>query len=218
MLLSAIFLAGLAAAGPRSLAVRQTPTVKIEVITATLTGTGCPPGSYSVSYILDDPEFSPNKSGFSVGFDEPFFVPLRSDKPQLDKELKAGRTCNAIVKLRYPVGCSSTTVEVTHHGMMQMDPDARASFARSYSLSRGTTSTPQTLMIPGGTGEPLVLLEQNDSFSAKATVGDGSRDVTFTIDLATEISSANRATLDSSYLKMEDFTAHFTVDTFSNSC
>ena len=222
-MLSILFLSvlvRLAVCNPLSEAKRQQrPTTSIQVATAVPTGTGCPPNSYSLQYFPHD-DFFPNLSGFTIGFDEPFFLPLRSDDAELDKNLKASRACTIQVKLKYPVGCTSATMLVASHGVTEMDVDARSSISRSYSISTGTKLDPPPVNFPGGAffGAPPEPFSQNDSIQEKATIKSGSQDVTLSVAVTTEIHSTNRTALNFSHIQMDDITVQITVDQFSPTC
>jgi hypothetical protein len=81
---------------------QQKPTVRLQIQSISMSGTGCPAGSQIIAVHGYDPQV-PNSSGFTIGFDV-FSGPERTDKAQLDAQLRASRNCTIQARLLYPPG------------------------------------------------------------------------------------------------------------------
>jgi hypothetical protein len=123
---------------------------QIQIISVTGSGTGCPPGSFST-------EVSPDRTVVTLGFDR-YHTSLPGAAANRDK------SCLLTLNLRYPPGCTSSTVDATFHGFAELATGTSGAFSPSYVYSTGASLTPPALTFAGG-ATPGIYTRQ-DKFPA----------------------------------------------------
>lgn len=171
-----------------SLAGRQA-SPRIAVTTITYQGSGCP--SNSVTY-------TPDSQGVSVSFRyEAFGVGAGENAGAPGRE-----ECKVSVGLRYPVGCTSAVVDVTHRGFGIVDDGVTGSATAAYALAGSGAST--SLSPAQGKSVALsyaalgrdngAIWSSTDSVAISARVaGAAQRDAVFTITAAVGISTPRQS-------------------------
>ncbi|KAK4224355.1 hypothetical protein QBC38DRAFT_18289 [Podospora fimiseda] len=113
---------------------------KIQIVSASFSGNGCPQGSVSTT-------ISPDKTVVTFGFDRfqtyigPGFNPTEKTK-----------NCQLHLNLKYPTGFQFAVVESTYHGYAQLDKGITGTFYSTYYFSQDAkaTTTTQTSIAGGG--------------------------------------------------------------------
>ncbi|KAK4170046.1 hypothetical protein QBC43DRAFT_340554 [Cladorrhinum sp. PSN259] len=113
---------------------------KIQIVSASFSGNGCPQGSVSTT-------ISPDKTVVTFGFDRfqtyigPGFSPTEKTK-----------NCQLHLNLKYPSGFQFSVVESTYHGYAQLEKGVTGTFYSTYYFSQdaSATTTTQTSIAGGG--------------------------------------------------------------------
>jgi hypothetical protein len=144
---------------------------QVQVTSISVSGSGCPQGTITT-------DISPEGTVLTLGFDS-YQTAVGPGVRGSDRE----KNCDVFITLRYPLGCTSTTVSTTYHGFAQLEDGVEGSFPATYSLSPGFVSggPPATTFSAGewGTGGVYTKL---DEVAVKEDIRHANqRDVSFVI-------------------------------------
>ncbi|KAJ9161069.1 hypothetical protein NKR19_g2625 [Coniochaeta hoffmannii] len=167
LLTSLLFLPALILCAPAGESPRSGQTAPVQFISASASGSGCPQG---VSTIIDDPGTT-----LTLGFDQ-YQTQVEPGVPGSERE----KNCDIFLTLRYPLGCTSTTMSATYHGFAQLQSGVGGAFPASYVLSPGavTSSQPPTTKFDATEfGTPGGVYTRNDAVTAKEDIRNANQQV-----------------------------------------
>lgn len=144
-------------------------------------GIGCPKGFTSFDKDNDGRALNFAFSGFQV------LVGNNVDNPQNPQE-----DCELLIGLQYPVGCTSTMIETSYHGVSQVDDGVTGSATSRYSISKGSVNptTGGSDVFPASFGDN----EWRSGDNVTTNIGGaGQQDVTFTIRAGLTMSTPSDA-------------------------
>jgi len=155
----------LALAGP--LGTRQASPA--EIISSSVSGNGCPQGTFTSSISIDG-------QTLTYGFDD-YSVSVGQGAPPDSRE----KTCDVTIRIRFPQGCTNARISSTYHGFAQLEQGVTGTFASQYNLSPGQIlsggNPPPATVSSAGFGGAGNVYTKADSAAARVNVVNQSQNV-----------------------------------------
>jgi hypothetical protein len=182
-LLFALFpVVALALPSSNLLAARQTP--RIEILGSSYQGSGCPAGTVFNSLASTSALWS------YEAFDQVAVGPNTSVRSQ---------DCQVTFRVRYPIGCTSATFQVSHYGFGDFDQGVTGSASAQYSLSAGsanpTSPSPLAISYASLDGIGNAVWSTTHNVATTANIAAGQQDVTFISHLTVSINTPSNPAL-----------------------